>query len=453
MKLPYLRGQVKFDAIALISKANALKTLWTLLSYKGRILLRFSLSLHEWIVLDLYRMYWQRNFPARLVGSTKMRKKHMKLMIPGPIELENDVLEIMGEPVQAHYGDAWVAVHNETIGLLQQILGTTHKVFMMPGSGSLGNDAAVQSLFAPGSRVAVGINGNFGMRMAEILQANGVVTVPVEAEPNQPLDAAQFERVFAVDPSIVGAAVIHLETSTAVLNPIHEIAAVCHAYNRLSLIDVVSSLGGTEFHMDDWNIDLCVSASQKGLGAAPGLAIVAAGPRAWNTIVAQAERPRSWYLDLRRWQWYAENWGDWHPFPVTMPTSIILGLRTALRSLLREGLDMRIRHYEGLAAQLRSGLTSLGLNLFVPASLMSPVLTAVYCPPGISSAQIVKYLADEHQIKITAGFGLFKESVFRIGHMGGAITEADINSLLDALRQFLDERQRTTMSKQNDTAR
>ena len=180
-----------------------------------------------------------------------MPEKHIKLMIPGPIELEDDVLEIMGEPVQAHYGDAWLAVHNETIGLLQQVIGTTHKVFMLPGSGSLGIDAAVQSLFAPGSRVAVGINGNFGMRMAEILKANGIVTVPVEAQPSQPLDPTQFERVFAADPSIVGAAAIHLETSTAVLNPIREIAAVCRAYNRLSLIDVVSSLGGTEYHMDE----------------------------------------------------------------------------------------------------------------------------------------------------------------------------------------------------------
>ena len=374
-----------------------------------------------------------------------MPKKHMKLMIPGPIELEDNVLEVMGEPVQAHYGDDWVAVHNETIGLLQQVFGTTHKVFMLPGSGSLGNDAAVQSLFAPGSRVAVGINGNFGIRMSEILRSNGVVTVPVEAEPSQPLDPAQFERVFAADPSIVGAAVIHLETSTAVLNPVREIAAVCRTQNRLSLVDGVSALGGTEFHMDGWNIDVCVSASQKGLGAASGLAIIAVGPRAWEAIATQAERPRSWYLDLRRWQWYVESWGDWHPFPVTMPTSIILGMRTALRSLLSVGLDARIRQYEKLAAVLRSGLTSLGLRLFVPESLMAPVLTAVYCPPGIPSSLIVKYLASEHQIKITTGFGQFKESVIRIGHMGGAITEADINILLDALKQFLAERQATPL--------
>ncbi len=371
-------------------------------------------------------------------GSLTMR---LKLMIPGPIELEDEVLEWMGSPVRAHYGDEWVAVHNETIGLLQQILATTGKVFMLPGSGSLAVDAAVQSLFAPGERVAVGINGSFGKRLAEILTANGIVTIPVEAEPDQALDPAKFESVLAGDPAIVGVAAVHLETSTAILNPAQEIARIARTHNRLCLIDAVSSLAGTPLKMDAWGIDVCISASQKGLGGAPGVAIVAVGPRAWDHIMSQPERSRSWYLDLRRWQWYVENWGDWHPFPVTMPTSIILGLRAALQSLLNAGLEARIRRYETLAKRLRDGLRGLGLSLFVPEERMAPVLTAVHCPPGVTSGQIVKYLADKHHIKITAGFGPFKDRVIRIGHMGGAVTEADIDALLAGLRQFLSERQ------------
>ena len=96
---------------------------------------------------------------------------------------------------------------------------------------------------------------------------------------------------------------------------------------------------------------------------------------------------------------------------------------------------------EGLRDGLRDGLRALGLSLFVPDSLMAPVLTAVHCPSGVTSGQIVKYLADEHHIKITAGFGQYKDRVIRIGHMGGAITEADIDALLAGLRQFLTERQ------------
>ena len=368
--------------------------------------------------------------------------QHLKLMIPGPIEVEDEVLEQMGAPIQVHYGEAWVAVHNETISLLQQVIGTTGKVFMLPGSGSLAGDAIIQSVFAPGERVVVGINGHFGHRWHEIMQANGLEAVVVETPPDQPLDPEAFDRLLAEDQTISGVVVVHLETSTAVLNPIRELAAVCRAHKRLFVVDAVSSLAGTPLEMDTWGIDVLASGSQKGLGGAAGLGLVAINDRAWETVMRQPERPRSWYLDLRRWQWYVENWGDWHPFPVTMPCSIILGLRAALQSLVADGLDTRFQRYEAVAARLRTGLEALGMKMFVPAALMAPVLTAVYCPDGIGSADIISYLAETHQIKITAGFGPYKASVIRIGHMGAVVGAAEIDELLAALREFLTPRQK-----------
>jgi alanine-glyoxylate transaminase/serine-glyoxylate transaminase/serine-pyruvate transaminase len=361
---------------------------------------------------------------------------YLKLMIPGPIELEDETREQMGGPNRVHYGDEWVQVHNETIDLLRQVFKTTEKVFMMPGSGSLGMDAAIHSTFAPGERVAVGVNGFFGQRLKEAMEANGIVPVLVEATPGQPLDPDAFARVLDQNPDIVALAAVHLETSTAVLNPMREIAAVGRARNRLVMADVVSSLAGTPLAMDDWGLDLCVSASQKGLGGAAGLGIVAAGPNAWDKIVQNAEHARSWYLDLRRWQWYVENWADWHPFPITMPTNTILGMRAALRSLLREGLDARFQRYEAMAHHLRRGLEALDLPLFVPEELMAPVLTAAHCFPGVSSTQLVRYMEREHYVKITGGFGDFKERVIRIGHMGGATTDADIDLVLNGLSEF-----------------
>ena len=362
---------------------------------------------------------------------------HMKLMIPGPIEVEDAVLDCLGSPVQAHYGDEWVAVHNETVRLLQQVIQTSGRVFMLPGSGSLGVDAAVQSAFMPGSKVALGINGHFGNRLKEILEANGVVVVPVESDPSTPLDPQAFDSALAADSAIVGVAVVHLETSTAVLNPVREIAAVTRAHNRLCLVDAVSSLGGTPYAMDEWGVDLTVSASQKGLGGVPGVAVIAAGERAWAAITAQPDRPRSWYLDLRRWQWYVENWGDWHPFPVTMPTSVILALRAALQSLVSEGVDNRLRHYDRLSAHFRGGLRQLGLHTAVDDTRMAPVLTAIRTPEGVNSSDLVRYIAQQHGIKITTGFGAYKERIFRVGHMGAVINEGDIDRLLAAVQQFL----------------
>lgn len=365
---------------------------------------------------------------------------HLKLMIPGPIELEPEVLEQMGAPNHVHYGDEWVAIHTETIDLLKRVFGTQGRVFMMPGSGSLGLDAAVHSTFAPGDHVVVGINGHFGNRLREVLAANGIAVTTVEADSQTPLDPSAFARALDASRDTAALALVHLETSTAVLNPVRQIAALARERGVLCIADTVSSLAGTDMRMDEWGVDLCVTGSQKGLGGAAGLGIVAVGPHAWERISQQAGACRSWYLDLRRWEWYAENWADWHPFPVTMPTAVVLGLRAALQSLFRDGLEARFARYNQLAKQLRDGLRALGMELFVPEAFMSPVLTAAYCPPGVTSGELVRYLETQHRIKITGGFGPFKDRVVRIGHMGGAISEADIEGLLEGLSQFIAER-------------
>lgn len=360
----------------------------------------------------------------------------LKLMIPGPVEVEDEVLTCMGGPVRAHYGDEWIATYSETLNLLRQVLMTRGKVFILPGSGTLGNDAAVQSLFAPGDKVVVGVNGFFGKRLVEIAQANLLNVEIVEAQPGELLSPADFERAFATDPAIVAALVVHLETSTAVLNPIREIAAVTRKFNRLLMVDGVSSIGGAAFDMDGWGVDVVGTAPQKGLGAPPGLGIVALGERAWERITGQPERLHSWYLDLRRWNWYAENWGSWHPTPVTMPTSLILALRASLQSLVAESVPARLRRYTRLAERLRTELEFLGFPLFVPRERMAPVLTAARCPDGVTSHEVIRYLAGHHNIQITAGFGAAKDSVIRIGHMGGAVNDEAIDAVLDGLSEF-----------------
>ncbi len=366
---------------------------------------------------------------------------HRKLLIPGPIEVEDEVLAALGAPVMAHYGEEWVPFYHETMDLLRQVFMTSGKVFMLPGSGSLGADAAVGSTFAPGEKVLLGINGFFGTRWKEILEANGAIPVIIEVPFGEALDPAQFEQILVDDPSIVGVIAVHLETSTAVLNPIREIAAVAHAHNALFMVDAISSLAGTPLPMDEWGIDVCVSAPQKGIGGIAGLAFVAVNDRTWERMIAMPERSRSWFLDLRRWQRAAEGPNNWHPYPVTMPSSTIMGLRAALQSLLNDGLEARILNYERMAKRLREELQAMGFSLFVPTDIMSPVLTTAYCPDGINAPEMVKYIATEHNIQISLGFGHFRERMVRIGHMGGALDDGDIDALLVGIRQFLAEHQ------------
>ena len=358
----------------------------------------------------------------------------LRLMIPGPAEVSEDVLRVMGEPVRAHYGTEWTAIHNETLDLLRQVMQTSNRMFLLAGSGSLGNDAAVSSFLRDGDKVIAGSNGMFGNRLIEIMRGAGAQVIEVQAEPGTPLAPCDFSEALAQHPDAALVAAVHLETSTGVLNPVRAIAQAARTAGVPVMVDAVSSLAGTELPVDEWGIDICTSASQKCLSAPPGLAMVAVSDRAWEWMV----RPggRGWYLNLPLWDHYAEDWADWHPFPVTMPTNLVLALREGLRGILAEGLPNRIAKYQRMATRLRTGLRALGMPPVMDDANSAPVLTAAWVPAGTTSTEIVAFLIDKYGIQITRGFGELRDRVVRIGHMGSEVTEELIDALLAGLRDF-----------------
>ena len=192
----------------------------------------------------------------------------VRLMVPGPVTVEDDVLHEMGSPVQVHYGPEWTAIYKETTGLLQQVFQTQGDVHIMVGSGSAGLDAAVGSMTAPGDTIIIGCNGFFGERIIAIAQDYGLNVVRVDAPFGRPLDPSAFDRALAQHPDAAAVMLIHLETSTTVINPVQDIAAVAHDYEVPIMVDVVSSLGGVPVKMDEWGLDICISASPEMPGRA-----------------------------------------------------------------------------------------------------------------------------------------------------------------------------------------
>lgn len=361
----------------------------------------------------------------------------LKLMIPGPVEVEQDVLDAMGSPVQPHYGPAWRDIYNETVETLKTIFGTRGSVFILIGSGSTGIDSCLGSLVATGGKIVVGANGFFGQRLVDVAEGYGLKVVPVTAEWGQPLRVEDFEETLKNHADASAVAVVHVETSTTIVNPIREIGRVARQHNIPFMVDAVSSLGGLPMRMDEWDIDLCASASQKCLGAPPGLSPVAVGPRGWEAIDRAPNKGHGWYLNLRIWREYSVKWGDWHPFPVTMATNNVLALKASLTSLLAEGMESRQERYRRLALRLRTGLRRIGMPPFTPDELLAPMLTAALVPEGVVSAQIVEYMSEVHQIKIAGGLGEnLKDKIIRIGHMSPTLTEADIDRVIEALAAF-----------------
>ena len=143
-----------------------------------------------------------------------------------------------------------------------------------------------------------------------------------------------------------------------------------------------------------------------------------------------------WYLNLLTWKQYSIDWGDWHPFPVTMATNNVVALHTSLKGLLKEGIENRLDRYKALALHLRAGLRKIGMTPFTPDERMAPVLTAAYGPPHVPTSRIVDYLFQTHNIKIAGGLGELKDKVFRIGHMSPQLKESDIDEVLEALSEY-----------------
>lgn len=364
------------------------------------------------------------------------QKKILKMMIPGPVEVHADVLKAMGSPVEPHYGDAWVEKNRRVLAMLTEIFSTSGDVFLMVGSGTCAIDAAIGSCLQSGERILIGNNGFFGDRLVSIAERNGLEIIEVKATWGEELDPKDIKEALQKDPSIKAVAVVHGETSTTVLNPIAEIGAIVREQNAIFIVDAVSSLGGVPFKMDDWCVDVCASATQKCLGAPPGLAPIAVNERAWKSIDRLDQGEHGWYADLRIWRQYATEWGDWHPSPITMATNNVNALLVSLTQLMEEGIPARMKRYRELAIQLREGLREAHMPPFTSDEKMNPVLTAGIVPEGVDSAEIVHFLLDEYGIQISGGLGELKSKIFRIGHMSPVLRAEDIQTVIEALKAF-----------------
>ncbi|HUV16336.1 MAG TPA: alanine--glyoxylate aminotransferase family protein [Pelolinea sp.] len=365
-----------------------------------------------------------------------MAKPLTRLMIPGPVEVHPDVLKAVNEPVEPHYGALWVEKYEKVNGLLKQVFNTKNDVFLMAGSGTCAIDTCFGSALLTGEKIIIGNNGFFGDRLVSIAKSNGLTVVEVKADWGKKIEADKIQKALADHPDSKMVAMVHSETSTTILNQIDEIGRVVKDSDALFMVDAVSSLGGVPYAVDDWGIDLCASATQKCLGALPGLAPVSVSPKAWKMIDRSEEKGHGWYTNLQTWREYATDWGDWHPTPVTMPVNLVNGLLVSLEQLINEGIPSRMARYKALALQLRNGLREAGMMPFTEDKDLNPVLTAAYPPEGVESSEVVDYLLKEHHIQISGGLGALKPIIFRIGHMSPVISSEDMDNLILLLKSF-----------------
>lgn len=349
------------------------------------------------------------------------------LRIPGPTGLPPTVRAAGARQMINHRGPEFASMLERILSGMKPYFGTSSDIAMITTAGTGGLEAAIVNTLSPGDRV-LGISiGSFGDRFAKIAQIYGAEVTTIEVEWGQAADPEVLRAELDRSPGYKAVLLTHNETSTSVMNPIEELAAVIreHAPDALILVDSVSGLGAVPFDMDGWGVDVVVTGSQKAWMAAPGLAMIAASPRAWKAMET-ATMPRL-YLDLLAHR--ESHAGGQTPF--TPAIAVVYQVDEGLRLMTEEGAEHVFARHEACAAATRAGLTALGFDLFADPRYASRTVTAATVPGGVDWKSFNRAVK-ARGVVLAGGQGKLTGKIFRLGHLG-SVTVEEILGAMSAL--------------------
>ncbi|MFC6614508.1 pyridoxal-phosphate-dependent aminotransferase family protein [Halopenitus salinus] len=359
------------------------------------------------------------------------------LMGPGPSDVHPRVLRAMSTPLVGHLDPSFIEIMDEVQELMRYTFRTDNRwTIPVSGTGSASMEAAIGNLVEPGDTMLVPTNGYFGGRMASMARRAGGEVVEVDAPWGEPLDPADVEAAFNEhQPDVFG--FVHAETSTGVLQPeVPELTSIAHEHDAYVIADCVTSLGGVELRVDDWDIDVAYSGPQKCLSCPPGASPLTLSDRAMDKVLDRETDPRSWYLDLSLLEGY---WGDDRSYHHTAPITNVYAIREALRLVAEEGIENRWDRHLEVAGGLKAGLQDMGLEMNAPDEYWLPSLNAVKVPDGVDDAAVIDHLIEEYDLEIASGLGDLAGDIWRIGCMGYSARPKNVEYLLAALEDALAE--------------
>jgi aspartate aminotransferase-like enzyme len=352
------------------------------------------------------------------------------LRIPGPTPLPDEVLKVIGRQMINHRGPEFKQIQDNVIADLKKLFLTKNDIFLLTGSGTGGLEAAVVNTMSSGDKVLSVSIGVFGDRFANIAKQFGADVIPLNFEWGKAADPDAIRKALKAEPKIKTVMVTHNETSTGVTNDLKALSAVVKEFDKLLLVDAISSLGSIELPVDDWNVDVVITASQKGWMVPPGLAMVSVSPKAWQAYT-ESKIPR-FYWDFAKAKKYLET-GE---TPWTPAVSVVFGLEVALKMMLKEGLPNIIARHARIAQATRDGIKALGLSLFAEASHASNTVTSVAGSNGLDTKKLVKLMREQEHVVLSGGQQTLDGKIFRIGHLGW-VSDNDIKGLLSSLKKVL----------------
>ncbi len=357
------------------------------------------------------------------------------LLGPGPSSVHPRVLQALSLPVMGHLDPAFFQVMDDVCEMLRQVFHTENTMTVpISSTGTGAMETACANIIEPGDTVLICRNGYFGIRLGDIAERCGATVHLMDTPWGKAVDPQMLKDELKKHPGLKAVGVVHAETSTGVLSDMKELVDVIHESGALAIVDAVTSLGGHEVRMDDWGMDVCYSATQKCLGAPPGLAPISLSEAAMDVVAKRPTKVQSFYFNLKDLESY---WNQTRAYHHTSPINMTYALREALRMMMEEGQENRIQRHAKVAAGLRAGAEALGLSLLAEEGHRLNPLTTVSVPEGIEDAKVRRTLLNEHDIEIGGGLGEFAGKAWRIGLMGESARERNVFALLSALETIL----------------
>jgi (S)-ureidoglycine-glyoxylate aminotransferase len=383
------------------------------------------------------------NSPGQINPPTRL------LMGPGPINADPRVLRAMSAPLIGQYDPAMTAYMTETMELYRQVFRTANEqTFLVDGTSRAGIEAALVSLIEPGDRVLVPVFGRFGHLLAEISERCGAEVHTIEVEWGQVFAPEQIEAAIVdVRPKVL--AIVQGDTATTMCQPLDDLGEICRRHDVLFYCDATASLGGNEFDLDGWGLDVVTAGLQKCLGGPSGSAPISISPRAVEVIdgrkhveagIREPDDPEvgvriaSNYFDLSM---IMDYWGAKRLNHHTEATSMLYGARECARLLAEEGIDHAVERHALHGAAMLAGLQGLGLEVFGDISHRMNNVVAVFIPDGIDGDGARGALLNDFGIEIGTSFGPLHGKVWRIGTMGYNARKDAVLLTLAALEQVL----------------
>lgn len=365
--------------------------------------------------------------PALREDKNIMQGRHF-LHIPGPSPIPDRILRAIAMPIIDHRSAEFAALGKSVLEGSKAVFKTRQPVVIYPSSGTGAWEAAIVNTLSPGDTVLMAETGHFATLWKNIATRFGIEVEFIPGDWRRGADPAAIEARLAEDKArrIKAVMVVHNETSTGATSRVAEIRKAIDAASHpaLFMVDTISSLASVDYRHDEWQVDVTVSGSQKGLMLPPGLGFNAVSEKALAASKANT-LPRSF------WDWEEMiriNAGGF--FPYTPATNLLYGLKEALAMLQEEGLDQVFSRHKRLASACRAAVRAWGLEVLCenPAE-QSPVLTGVLMPPSHDADRFRKIALEKFNISLGSGLGKVAGKVFRIGHLG----ECNELALLGAL--------------------